>query len=448
MSEIGYKLYGKIQWIYHALRGRNKKNTYKVYYAYNTQDSAYFLNKDCVVNGQKYNNGELLFKGDNIIEGVRLPVLRHLSMKQEETRKIMTEVWLDCIKSAKVEKGWKNSGFYLTAYTKEKRQWCLSNWIWTSAAIARVLSKCDLKREAKEVADVFLREQLPEGGWIVRYDFIDGHLNRIVAPNDSAYIANNALLTVYNDTLDEKYLDGAEKCAEWIMKTSCDDGLVLFGYNVDKEVWITNRNIVDIGFTAGLFAKLYKITKKEVYRDYMVSFINSFIKTFYDTSVDLFASHVNGERRRNGGYFSRGQAWAMEGIIEAYTVLKNPKLFEIMEKLTDSIISNQLKDGGWYCNFQKSRSMMGEDCKGISVIARSLLDWVEFSNQKEELINSAKNALKWCMEHTDYETGMILSFSCSGDIVHSQNNSNGILYANAYAIELAQQLRRYGVNNA
>ena len=84
MSEIGYKLYGKFQWIYHALRGRNKKNTYKVFYAYNTQDSAYFSNMECVVNGQKYNNGELVFKGDNIIEGVRLPVLRTPSIKKVE----------------------------------------------------------------------------------------------------------------------------------------------------------------------------------------------------------------------------------------------------------------------------------------------------------------------------------------------------------------------------
>jgi len=446
VSDLKYRLYGRLQWLYHTLRGRNMKKTYNVCYMYDHRADV-FENNECVVNGQRNINGSLFFKGDNIVEGVKPRKQGKLSICRQSGSFSGEELWLRCILSAKVEAGWKNSGFYLTAYIKEKKQWCLSSWIWTSAAIARVLSKCDFKEEAKSVADTFLKEQLPEGGWVVRYDFINGHLNRLAAPNDSAYIARNALLTAYYDTMDLKYLNGAEKCAKWIMDTSCEDGLVLFGYDVDKAEWIRNRNIVDIGFTADLFAELYKITENENYKEFLTKFIHIFVDTFYDASAGLFASHVNGERKQNGGFFSRGQAWAMEGLISAYSVLGDDKLFGIMERLTESIVKNQLNDGGWYCNFQKSRILMGEDCKGVSAIAGSLLDWAKYSRHKDMLVASAKEALKWCKTHTDSETGMILSFSCNGAIAHSPNTSTGMLYANAYAIEVHKKLNAFQVKD-
>jgi len=444
MLDIKYKIYGRIQWLYHAFKGRNKKSIYKVYYAYRKDDRDLFNNKHYIINGE--NNNKLLFKGDNIVEGSNICLGNKLpSVKLKVKNQNYTETWLEAINAAKVEHGWRNSDFYLTAYIKEKKQWCLSNWIWTSAAIARILSKCNSKNEAKSIADAFLREQFEEGYWIVRYDFIKGSLCRLAAPNDSAYIARNAILTAYHDTKEEKYLLAAEKCAKWIIDTQREDSLVYFGYNIDKKEWIINSNIVDIGFTADLFAELYNITSKDIYKEFMISFIKSYIDTFYDSSAGLFISHITGYRKRNGGYFSRGQAWAIEGLIPVYSITKDSNIFEILETVSSSIVKNQLKNGGWYCNLQKTRSLMGEDCKGISAIAANLLRWADYSNHRDELIDSAKKALKWCEDHTDPETGMILSYSCNGAIAHSPNTSTGILYANAYAIEIKQLLSKHEI---
>ena len=126
----------------------------------------------------------------------------------------------------------------------------------------------------------------------------------------------------------------------------------------------------------------------------------------------------------------------MEGMISAYELLKEKRIYEIVEDVTQSIIKRQRHSGGWYCNFQKSRSLMGEDCKGIACIGKALLDWSKYSEHKEELERSARKALSWCEEHTDEDTGMILSFSCNGAISHSLNTSTGMLYANAYALEI------------
>jgi rhamnogalacturonyl hydrolase YesR len=456
MSDWKYKIYGKIQHLYHRSKGSSIKDSYKVYYAYNKASLENIQGKQFIINGQatadfsKISSETLFFKGDNIIDGIQITynssktTVNSANLKSCKTN---YDKWLQCIKNAAVEDGWKNSGFYLTAYIKEQKQWCLSNWIWTSAAIARVLSACGLKKDAQKIADAYLREQLSEGGWIVRYDFIQGHLNRLAAPNDASYIARHSMLVTYRDTNEQKYLDSAKRCADWIMVTSCSDGLVLFGYNVDKNEWITDRNIVDIGFTTGLFAELYEITGEAKYKEFLTRFVKTFINTFYDENAKMFASHVNGERKRNGGYFSRGQAWAMEGLMDVYKATEDMRIFNILENVTLTVADHQLSDGGWYCNLQKARALMGEDCKGISAIARSLLMWTEYSDNKEKLIKAGKKAYDWCAKHTDDETGMILSFSCNGAIAHSPNTSTGILYANAYAIEVENLLRGYGVLN-
>jgi len=445
MFDLKYYLYGKIQWLYHAIKGRNVKDRYNMFYTYDIDDNKYFEGKSCAINGQSFCNN-LLFKGDNIVEGcAELPISKSYSGKAAYGKKDkdFKKIWLNTILNAKVEPGWNNSGLYLTAYTKENKQWCLSNWIWTSAAISRVLSQCDHIHEAVDIADEFLKRQSIDGYWVVRYDFVDGHLNRLAAPNDSAYIARNALLTAYHNTGEIKYLESAEKCARWIINTACADGMVMFGYNVDSGKWITNRNIVDIGFTADLFAELFSITGNETYMEFMSSFINSYINAFYDSTKGLFGTHINADKRMNGGYFSRGQAWAMEGLIPVYLVTKDKALFELLETVTKTIAEHQKKDGGWYCNFQRARSLMGEDCKGVSVIAFNLLRWAAYSKHPEILINASKRALKWCEKHTDLQIGTILSFSCNGAIAHSPNTSTGMLYANAYAIELQQLLSKY-----
>ena len=457
MSDWKYKLYGSLQYFYHNLKGRNIGSEYIVFYTYDLEDDS-LLNKmqGCYINGQllaKTKNTDIkkyFFKGDNIlyVEGRKFDTegCKGHDVDLNENDRICDK-WLKCIQSAKVEDGWKNSGFYLTAYIKEKKQWCLSNWIWTSAPIARLLSDIGYKKDSQDIADVFMREQLEEGGWVVRYDFIDGRLNRLEAPNDSAYIARNALLTAYKDSGDTQYIDRAKKCAKWIIDTSCNDGLVLFGYNIDKKKWIKDRNIVDIGFTAGLFSELYELTGDYKYKEFLDDFIEAFINTFYDRNAKMFSSHINGKRKRNGGYFSRGQGWAMEGLIDAYLVNREKYIYEILESLTLEVANKQLPNGGWYCNLQKARSMMGEDCKGVSCIAKSLLIWAEYSKNRDLLICAGKKAYEWCKNHTDKNTGLILSFSCNGAIAHSKNTSTGMLYANAYALEVERLLQGYGEIN-
>jgi rhamnogalacturonyl hydrolase YesR len=349
--------------------------------------------------------------------------------------------WLYCLKNAIIKEGFRNSGFCINGYTFEENQYCLSSWIWTSAAVARCfLEFGDLKR-AKIIANAFIREQQQCGAWIVRYDFSENAIVPMLAPNDSAYIAKNCLLSLYIATHEDIYLDCAIKCASWIMQNCRFDGLVSNGFNLAISKWEEEFIIVDTGFTAGLFAALFKITGKIKYRNFLESFIITFVKKFFDKDCFLFATSIDRNGKKLGGYFARGQAWALEGLIPAYEVLGHMHLFELIESCINAIIDKQNKNGSWPYNL--SRRYMGEDCKGTSVIALSLIKWYKYSSFKEKILKSCKAALEWCEKHTEMDgpqAGMIFSYSFEGAVVHHPYSSTAFIYATAYALELKKAL--------
>ena len=73
---------------------------------------------------------------------------------------------------------------------------------------------------------------------------------------------------MYKISNEDKYLDAAKKCADWIIKTARPDGLVWTGFDIKHQKWVKEHIIVDTGFTAGLFANLYDITKENKYSYY------------------------------------------------------------------------------------------------------------------------------------------------------------------------------------
>jgi hypothetical protein len=176
IKETPFFIYGKIQELYHSVKRGNKGISQYMFFLYDLEDVCELKKNldNATVNGRSINiENATFFKGDNYSDK-SLPSSQHLisNPKTYIIGNFSKEKWLQCILHAKVEPGWANSGFFLTAYTKETQQWGLSNWIWTSSAVARVLSILGYKEDAKAVADTFINNQLPCGGWIVRYDIL------------------------------------------------------------------------------------------------------------------------------------------------------------------------------------------------------------------------------------------------------------------------------------
>lgn len=353
-----------------------------------------------------------------------------------------TEFWRKFIESSAISSGKEHEGSLYAGYILEKEEWCLPSWIWTNAAIIRMYCITGNVETAKSLAYILASQQLKCGGWIVRNDYDKKGAIPMLAPNDSAYIANNAFLSLYFITNDKTYLNIAKHCAEWIIETARADDMVYVGYNMRDCIWDKSCVIVDVGFTGSLFSRLYEITKEVKYKEFLEKFIKRYIELFYIPSQNGFATSINTNNKQQGGMFGRGQAWALEGLIPAYKVLKDDYIKIIIDSTINNLIKAQLKNGGWAYNL--SKPLLGEDCKAVSVIAKNMMEWYTFCHD-EKIKNSAEKALNWCKKHTanaGEAKGGIFSFSMEGGIVKNLYTSCAFVYASAYAIELELMLKK------
>lgn len=104
----------------------------------------------------------------------------------------------------------KYCGLLHAGFIAENREWCLPSWIWTNSATVRELCFIGKLDQAKILANKLADYQQECGGWIVRNDYDKKGAIPMLAPNDSAYIANNCFLSVYEKTNDSRYNPLAE----------------------------------------------------------------------------------------------------------------------------------------------------------------------------------------------------------------------------------------------
>lgn len=352
------------------------------------------------------------------------------------------DLWMRFIDSSRIEEGYMYEGLHFAGFISDGfENWCLPHWIWTNASIVNFYFDSGDYERGLFLSELLMKIQDASGGWLVRYDFSSDQVIPLMAPNDSAYIANNAILVAFNHSRDQRFLDCAIKCANWIIETSNPNGLVYFGYDIQQGKWITERNISDIGFTAGFFAKIFEITGKIKYQRFLETFVTKYIELFFNVSKGGFATGIDSQYRQFGGLFARGQAWALEGLIPAYKVLNCEKIRVVIESTINFLVQNQLSNGGWHYNV--ARPYLGEDCKGVAVIGLSILRWYEITGDRELLIASNR-ALNWCCLHTrsyGVAAGGIFSFSMEGAIVHHLNSKTAFVYSSAYASILMNKIK-------
>ena len=353
---------------------------------------------------------------------------------------VAEKYWNTFVNNSLISGEYRNAGFHYAGFILDFNEWCLPSWIWTNAALVRMFCNTCRIEEAKELANNLIFYQQDCGGWIVRNDYDSKGAVPVLAPNDSAYIANNGCLEVYLATNEKKYLEAAERCAEWIMNTAREDGMVYVGYNTRDNQWQTKHNIVDVGFTAALFARLYEVTNKNKYKVFLSRFTKKYIDLFYNPSTKGFTTSLDANNQQIGGMFGRGQAWALEGLIPAYRVLLDDRLKEVIDNTVSLLLRLQNKNGGWAYNLTKP--LMGIDCKATPIIALSIINW----NTNKETMLAAKKALDWIICHTSNtgkSLGGIFSYTIEGAIVHHMYTCTAFVYSSAYAIEFKKRVASF-----
>jgi len=344
-------------------------------------------------------------------------------------------------------------GTFYPCFDNTNATYRLNSWIWCSAIVVEALfDEMNMHIEfqskayeiAKSVGDVLLDRwdrdnKSAAGGVVIRWDISPSSPIGIVpwrAPNDIAFIGAYAFLPLYHATLDKKYLHAALEMGRWILENGfLPNGHLFAGYRDDLSHWDRSWLYVDSGYTSKLFARLYLATNDIFWKNAAIQFIDWYIENFYSKSG--FFKWVWPWRFWNSGkkIFTRGQAWALDGVLSAYQISGDKKYLEIARQVAFTLLKYQNDDGSW--PYILTRHSSGPCNKGTPILAYHLLRIYELTGE-DFFGDSARKAIQWCennqclIEIQHFEYGGIFSKNEEGSIVGQANVSTAFLYASAY----------------
>ncbi|ACL03029.1 hypothetical protein Dalk_1328 [Desulfatibacillum aliphaticivorans] len=417
-----------------------------------------FIN-DIMLTGQVNLTQSDVYEFDNKVDPDAIEMLKKEGLVYHQPRRIETSeisrleepgsypfLWEEFIQASAIAPPWRNAGFHYACYVLPDESWGAPSWIWTNAAIGRFTFNNGNHDQLLRLARNFIECQLATGGWVVRYDFKGryGRLSQTVAPNDSAYICTNTLLPAYKVSKDEVFLNAACRCADWIMKEGHQGHLVHIGYEQENKCWDVSANIVDIGFTVALFVGLYKLTGEKRYKAFARSFIHVYLEKFY-IGDGRFATAIDSEHNHRGtGFFTRGHAWALEGLIPYYDLTGDSNVADIIEDVVRFLIDIQNPNGSWLHLYRPGifKLLSGDDSKGTPVIANALVRWSAYSGSLVNDIERAANrAVQWCVNQTATQgpgRGGIFSWSPEGAFAGKTRVAVACVYSNCYLLEMVK----------
>lgn len=360
-----------------------------------------------------------------------------------------------------VEKGSPFRHTFQTAYDLDDRAFRNHSWVWTSAAVVRALighqrknpSNARAKQLLSSVGDYFIRNQVRgganDGAFMVRWDLWPQSRQGIVpwlAPNDAAYIGANALLPFYELSRDQSYLNAAIKLANWIIGSgTTSTGLVYVGYRLDEDCWDRSWLYVDSAFTVPFFEALYLLEPAMRYRQWAKKFLDRFLSDFA-LADGCFAAIIPNKVKGKEYIFTRGQGWALDGLISGYRLLDDSRYLSAALRLAAVLRQTQNPNGSWHYNLYDPAS--GEDAKAVAVIAFHLLQLFEITNDRL-LHDSSIMALDWCCKHQivdgdDFAVGGIASHTIEGAIAGKRDASVIFSYTVAYYMMAVEKLVMMG----
>lgn len=367
--------------------------------------------------------------------------------------------WNYILKARNTCIGSRFNNTFFCAYDLDNKTYRLNSWVWSSAIVIKALleeysitKNDDYLEISKETGDAILKFQKKDGqeagGIMIRWDVWLNSPAGVVpwlAPNDSAIVGSYAFLPLYQETGDNKYLDASIKIGEWIIENGMSkEGRLYVGYREDIGIWDKSWLYVDAGFAGTLFEGLYEITGELKWKKTLKLFIDDFIELFWCQDGYFYRNwtHPNQIDRK---IYGRGQAWALDGLISAFKVLKEERYLEKILACADYLVEHQNENGSW--NYMLNNKNSGECNKGTPIIAYHLFRIGAFISNPEKYYYSARKALEWC-EANQYKgsdtnaAGGINAYNTEGCIVGVHNTDTIFTYGSAYYLLARNLLRR------
>ncbi len=343
-------------------------------------------------------------------------------------------------------------------YDLTQRTYRLNSWVWCSAAAVRALlsewsrtGDRSVYQMAVIVGDALRERQLTTGpnagGVEVRWDLDASRgdsygIVRWLAPNDTAFIASEAFLPLYDATGETAYLEAARRAATWISEKGMHrSGRLLVGCDAATERWDDSWLYVDSMFVAGLFAGLAVRDRDGPWQEVLRSTLDDAVRRF-SLLNGLFAKTWCSSVELDTVKWARGQAWALLGLLCAYEAVPTERWQARAIECADVLLCLQNRNGSWYYIMDDAGS--GECAKATSILAYNLTRLFKVTGSSAYR-QAAERALDWCQLHIydgddSCARGAITSHTTEGCIVGARNVNCGFLYSAAYYLMARYEL--------
>lgn len=345
------------------------------------------------------------------------------------------------------------SGLCYGCYDLTNEGFRLSSWVWTNgiviSALLEALSGDDSVTLATKIGKAALRFQVKTGkhagALMVRRDPVTDvpqGFAEWLAPNDAALFAGYGLLPLYDATRDSQFWEASVGVANWILREGMKDGRLRVGFRLEQNRWVDSWLYIDAGFTPVLFARLYSMDQKSVWKQACEWIMDDLLARLYAGNGELYSAWLWPGRVRQS-HFARGYAWFLDGLLHAYRCTGRSEYLDVAKACADTLLSHQHSSGAW--RYLLNRSETGFCNKGTPAIAWQLLQLYRHTDD-ERLIRSARRALDWCAanQYLGDDTnawGGIVSWNTEGAIAGAKNIMTAFPYASGFQV-LAELLWR------
>jgi len=219
------------------------------------------------------------------------------------------------------------------------------------------------------------------GGFRCRYDHATRSFNERVCSFDAGMVLP-ALVSLYRETKDTKYLESAIRTADWLVNTmQKEDGsfyariLTRSGEFIDKpEKWSTQSGSYHAKISIGL-SYLFNLTKKAVYRESAIKIC--------DWSLDRQCrdGRFITSRQSNETYL-HPHCYSAEGLLISGSILGKERYIASAAAASRFVKRHQLRSGGIPRTYKNGESSTDES---VDVLSQAIRLWALLSRTKQRL---------------------------------------------------------------
>jgi rhamnogalacturonyl hydrolase YesR len=215
---------------------------------------------------------------------------------------------------------------------------------------------------------------------------------------DALFLVGWGWIPLFRETNDSSFLHGSQLMVVGTQKLLDQYEILPMDYIESEQKW-KDFTISEAGFGTEGINELYLETKNPGVKKTGQLYIDRLLSRFQQQD-GLWARkfNFNPEKIIASQKHTRGQGWAMEGLISSYTMTKDQKYKRLAEKMANVLMEYQHEDGFWTYNFDKSVSEVGISEKGTALW--SLLFYRLYHiTQNPAYLETARKALVWCMDN-------------------------------------------------